>query len=68
MQVIRKRFDDKTIVFLLQFAWWDWSIKKITENIQAITTGNLEVLKKLVNSKKKIEYIKNIYSATKPGF
>ena len=50
-QVIRKRFDDKTIVFLLQLAWWDWPIEKITENIQAITIGNLEVLKKLASSK-----------------
>ncbi|WP_323737827.1 CatB-related O-acetyltransferase [Candidatus Trichorickettsia mobilis] len=50
-QVIRKRFDDKTIVFLLQLAWWDWPIEKITENIQAITMGDLEVLKKLASSK-----------------
>lgn len=43
---IRKRFDDKTIDFLLQLEWWNWPIEKITENLEAITTGDLEALKK----------------------
>jgi virginiamycin A acetyltransferase len=44
---LRKRFDDKTIEFLLELAWWNWPIDKITENIMAITTGDLEDLKEL---------------------
>jgi virginiamycin A acetyltransferase len=44
---IRKRFDDDKIDFLLNLAWWDWPIEKISANIQAITTGDFETLKKV---------------------
>lgn len=44
---IRKRFDQQTIDFLLELAWWNWPIEKITTNIDAIATGDLEALKKL---------------------
>ena len=37
---IRNRFDDETIARLLNLAWWDWPIEKITQNIEAITTGD----------------------------
>ena len=43
-RVIRKRFDDKTIDALVKLAWWDWDIQKITENIQAITQGDVDLL------------------------
>lgn len=42
---IRKRFDKDTISKLLQLKWWDWSVEKIAENIQAIQTGSFENLK-----------------------
>lgn len=42
---IRKRFAQDKINFLLSLAWWDWPVDKITENLEAITTGNLELLK-----------------------
>ncbi|MEG0277162.1 MAG: CatB-related O-acetyltransferase [Coprobacillus sp.] len=42
---IRKRFSDKTISTLLELKWWNWSSKKITDNIEAIKTGKLERLK-----------------------
>jgi virginiamycin A acetyltransferase len=29
-QLIRKRFDDKAIEFLVQLAWWNWPVEKIT--------------------------------------
>jgi len=44
---IRKRFDQETINFLVSLAWWDWSVEKITDNLEAITTGNITLLKKL---------------------
>ncbi|MCX7338765.1 MAG: CatB-related O-acetyltransferase [Alphaproteobacteria bacterium] len=44
---IRKRFDDETIAFLLELSWWDWSIEKITENLNSITTGDIAALKKI---------------------
>jgi virginiamycin A acetyltransferase len=43
--LIRKRFDEKTIEFLLDLAWWDWDLKRITENLDAITSGDIETLR-----------------------
>lgn len=43
--VIRKRFDDETIDFLIKLAWWDWPMDKIAVHLNAISTGNLKVLK-----------------------
>lgn len=45
-RVIRKRFDDETIEFLLDLAWWDWDIEKITHNLKAITEGRVADLMK----------------------
>jgi virginiamycin A acetyltransferase len=42
---IRKRFDEDTIKFLIELKWWDWSIEKITENLDFLTSGNVEKLK-----------------------
>jgi virginiamycin A acetyltransferase len=44
---IRKRFDKETIDFLLQLKWWDWSVEKITEHLDLITSGNFERLKEI---------------------
>jgi virginiamycin A acetyltransferase len=41
---IKKRFPDNTIVKLLKLKWWDWSIEKITENIQNLTGSKIENL------------------------
>ena len=46
-KLIRKRFDEDTIEFLLNLSWWDWPIEKITENLEAITTGDLGALRKI---------------------
>lgn len=43
-KVIRKRFSDDKIDFLLRLAWWDWPIEKITENLDFITNGDFESL------------------------
>lgn len=46
-RVIRKRFDDETIDFLLHLQWWNWPIERIREQVLAIMTGdklNLESL------------------------
>ncbi len=44
-KLIRKRFDDQTIEFLLQLAWWDWPMDKIVKNLDALVNGNLAALK-----------------------
>lgn len=47
---IRQRFDEETIAFLLTLRWWDWSVEKITENLKAITEGDIEMLKKQIEN------------------
>ncbi len=46
-KLIRKRFDDETIDFLLQLSWWDWPIDKIATHLDAIILGDFEALKRL---------------------
>jgi len=38
---IKKRFSESTIEKLISIKWWDWDIKKITDNIQNLTSGNI---------------------------
>lgn len=45
---IRKRFDEETIQSLLALKWWDWDMQKITDNLEAITSGKIDVLKKII--------------------
>jgi virginiamycin A acetyltransferase len=42
---IRKRFDEQTIKFLLEIQWWNWDVQKITNNLEAITSGEMDKLK-----------------------
>ena len=46
-QIIRKRFDDATIAFLLDLAWWDWPIDKIARYLNIIVAGDLKSLKNI---------------------
>lgn len=46
-QMIRKRFDDDTIRFLLNLKWWDWPIEKIAENVIHIMNADFEALSKI---------------------
>jgi len=43
-QLIRKRFPDETIAKLLELAWWDWDMEKITRNVQHLTGNNLDLI------------------------
>ena len=36
-QVVKKRFSDEKIKELLEIAWWDWPIEKVSENVQHLT-------------------------------
>ncbi|MEO1428489.1 MAG: Vat family streptogramin A O-acetyltransferase [Cyanobacteria bacterium J06633_8] len=44
-KVIKKRFADNVIDTLLEIAWWNWDIKKITRNLEKIVSGDIEALK-----------------------
>lgn len=43
-QVIKQRFDDGTVKSLLDIAWWDWDIKKISANLEKIVASDLDAL------------------------
>lgn len=40
-RVIRKRFDDELIDYLLKLCWWDWDSEKIFANMDALCSGDL---------------------------
>jgi len=43
-KTIRQRFDDLTIAKLLEIAWWNWDIAKITANLEHIVAADLDAL------------------------
>jgi len=47
---IRKRFDDATIATLLEVRWWDWPTEVISENLKAITSNNLDSLRRIASA------------------
>ena len=40
----RKSFDEETAELLLAVKWWDWDVQKITDNLEAITSGKVDKL------------------------
>jgi virginiamycin A acetyltransferase len=42
---IRQRFEDDVIQALLEVAWWNWDIKKITQNLEKIVAADIETLR-----------------------
>jgi len=32
---------------LLALKWWDWDVKKITDNLETITSGEIDKLKRI---------------------
>lgn len=47
-KIIKQRFSDETIKNLLEIAWWNWNIDKITRNLEKIVDADLEALKNCV--------------------
>jgi virginiamycin A acetyltransferase len=43
-RIIRKRFDDETIEKLLDLAWWDWDLEKITTHVAHLTGNDVSKL------------------------
>lgn len=44
-RVIRQRFVDEIVEALLEIAWWNWDIEKITRNLEEIVSADIEALK-----------------------
>ncbi|XHX81267.1 MAG: Vat family streptogramin A O-acetyltransferase [Stenomitos frigidus ULC029] len=43
-KLIRQRFDDEVIQVLLEVAWWNWEVGKITRNLEKITAADIVAL------------------------
>lgn len=46
-KIIRKRFNDELIEYLLNLKWWDWSDEKIFKNLELLCSSNLEEIKRI---------------------
>ena len=46
-RVVKKRFDDEFIAYLLDLKWWDWDIEKIESNFEALSSGDLSQIGKI---------------------
>lgn len=44
-RLIKMRFSDDTIATLEKLAWWDWPVEKITQNLTAIMSGDIDGLR-----------------------
>lgn len=44
-EVIRYRFSEEDILYLLKLKWWDWDDSKINENLELICSSNIQLLK-----------------------
>ncbi|WP_299984259.1 CatB-related O-acetyltransferase [uncultured Pontibacter sp.] len=43
-QVVKMRFTESEVAQLLQIAWWDWSVEKITRNLSVINAADIRQL------------------------
>ncbi|MEA5476820.1 Vat family streptogramin A O-acetyltransferase [Pseudanabaena galeata UHCC 0370] len=46
--LIRKRFEDQAIAQLLEIAWWNWDMEKITRNLDQIVSADISALQTCV--------------------
>jgi len=44
-KIIKQRFPDDVIATLLEIAWWNWDIEKITRNLELIIGADLDGLR-----------------------
>ncbi len=46
-ELLRKRFEDELIGYLLELKWWEWPAKKIFDNLEALCSADLEKIKEI---------------------
>ena len=51
-QVLKSRFPPETVAALEQIAWWNWPVEKITRNLKAIVSADLDTLQAAANDPK----------------
>lgn len=49
-KIIKQRFTDEIIKTLLEIAWWNWDIKKISQNLEKIVAADIDALKSVASS------------------
>lgn len=47
IRIIKKRFEDELIGYLLELKWWEWPAKKIFDNLEALCSADLEKIKEI---------------------
>ena len=48
-RMIRRRFDDEVIAYLLDLKWWDWDAGKIFRNMEALCSGDLTKIRSIAD-------------------
>ena len=43
--MVKIRFDDEFIAYLLELKWWDWDIEKIEASFEALSSNDLSLIK-----------------------
>lgn len=46
-RVLRQRFCEEDVAFLLDLAWWDWPESKLKRHVRALSSPDLSALRKL---------------------
>ena len=46
-KVIRKRFDDNLIQYMLELKWWNWSAEKIFNNLEILCSLDIEKIRNI---------------------
>ncbi|WP_425519812.1 Vat family streptogramin A O-acetyltransferase [Tissierella simiarum] len=46
-KIIKKRFNDELIDYLLKLKWWDWPEEKIFKNLEVLCSPDLEKIKSI---------------------
>lgn len=46
-KIIKKRFDDDLIDYLLAIKWWDWSAQNIFDNLEVLCSSDLTRIKEI---------------------
>lgn len=46
-RVVRMRFDEETVNYLLNLKWWDWNAETIFENLDALTSADITRIKEI---------------------
>lgn len=49
-KIIKKRFNDELINYLIEIQWWNWSAEKIFANIESLCSKDLEEIRNIVSN------------------